>query len=94
MKFQPILGRAGGMCGVLGREKERGSEACWDRILEKNILGKHFRCKKIEKEPEPSNLARSSPVGRRSGPEHDSQATLAMQQIVKNRSSALENEAA
>ena len=30
-----ILGRAGGMCGVLGREKERGSEACWDRILEK-----------------------------------------------------------
>ena len=38
MKFDAILGRAGGMCGVLGREKERGSEACWDRILEKNIF--------------------------------------------------------
>ena len=38
MKFQPILGLPGGMCGVLGREKERGSEACWDRILEKNIF--------------------------------------------------------
>ena len=35
MEFHPILGLAGGMCGVLGREKERGSEACWDRILEK-----------------------------------------------------------
>ena len=38
MKFQPILGLPGGMCGVLGREKERGSEACWDRILETNIF--------------------------------------------------------
>ena len=25
-----------------GERKREGSEACWDRILEKNILGKHF----------------------------------------------------
>ena len=31
----------------------------------KYILGKHFRCKKIEKELDPSRSARSSPVGRR-----------------------------
>ena len=31
----------------------------------KYFLGKHFRCKKIEKELDPSRSARSSPVGRR-----------------------------
>ena len=65
MKFHAILGRAGGMCGVLGREKERGSEACWDRILEKNIFYANTLDAAIEESPCPPSSARSSPVGRR-----------------------------
>ena len=60
------MGRAGGMCGVLGREKERGSEACWDRILEKNIFYANTLDAAIEESPCPPGPARSSPVGRRS----------------------------
>ena len=37
-----ILGWPDGMRRVPGREKEKDSEAFWDRILEK-ILGKHWR---------------------------------------------------
>ena len=39
------------MCGVLGREKERGSEACWDRILEKNIFYANTLDAAIEESP-------------------------------------------
>ena len=55
------------MCGVLGREKERGSEACWDRILEKIFYANTLDAT-IEESPCPSHPARSSPVGRRSKP--------------------------
>ena len=63
MKFQPILGRAGGMCGVLGREKERGSEACWDRILEKNIFYANTLDAAIEESPCPVESSTLVPGG-------------------------------
>ena len=49
-----------------GERKREGFRSLLGQNSGKNILGKHFRCKKIEKELDPSHSARSSPVGRRS----------------------------
>ena len=51
-----------------GERKREGFRSLLGQNSGKNILGKHFRCKKIEKELDPSSLARSSPVGRRNAP--------------------------
>ena len=63
--FNPSWACPAECAGCWGEKKRGVQKLAGIEFWKKYFLGKHFRCKKIEKELDPSRSARSSPVGRR-----------------------------